>query len=259
MHTPGLQLEQLFHLQFAAAVAHGHQDALRVPLQNQLLNVAITPGNAGNRGRVLTDETHDPNAQFGAIGDLRHQRPRQGPVPVNDGPLGKTGRAVEHKKQPAPGGNRDADNTHPDPQGAAAQADLGKHVVEHRQRDEGAAQDAHQAGDHLSPVGEHRGIVEIEVVHQDEEDCDHQADPPQAVFVQQINVGVGGRPCPKLHRQHKTQGDEYGLGHREQQCAGGEIGIEQTNHAVAAVTLSVSCLGCFLASFFDFPDELLPP
>ena len=38
------------------------------------------------------------------------------------------------------------------------------------------------------------------------------------------------------------------LGHREQQCAGGEIGIEQTNHAVAAVTLSASFFG-FLLGF----------
>ena len=123
---------------------------------------------------------------------------------------------------------------HADPQRAAAQPDVRKGVVEHRQGDEGAAQYAHQPGYYFAPVGQHDGVVEIEVVHQQDEDADHQADASQAVFVKQVDIGVGRCSCPKIHCQHEAEGDKYGLGHRKQQCAGREIGIEQTNHAEAA-------------------------
>ncbi len=112
------------------------------------------------------------------------------------------------KKSLRQAGTRDANDGHSDPQGAAAQSDFGESVVEHGQGDEGAAQDADQAGDYLATIGQYDGVVEVEVVHQQHEDADDQADASQAIFVKQIDVGVGRCSRPKHHCQHKTEGDK---------------------------------------------------
>ena len=89
-----------------------------------------------------------------------------------------------------------------------AKSDFGEGVVENGEGNERAAQHAYQSGDYFAPVGQHDGVVQIEVVHQQQKDANHQADSSEAIFVQQVDVGVSRRPRPKHHCHDKTECDK---------------------------------------------------